>query len=175
MSPYLEGYLWPDVHQSLIQTIRELLAPKIAPKYVVHVEPYVVLDKTPESELGILYPDLAVLKPGELKEPATEYGGAGVMNPDLVLPAPSYFTVRIPRLVVKRQDGMQAVTVVEILSPVNKKEPGLRKYLKKRASLHRQGIHFLEIDLLRRGQRTVDHPQIASTDYLVQLLRAGSG
>jgi hypothetical protein len=27
MDPYLEGYLWPDVHQRLANAIAELLAP----------------------------------------------------------------------------------------------------------------------------------------------------
>jgi hypothetical protein len=133
MNPYLEGYLWRDVHQSLMLVMRELLLPKIAPKYVAHIEPYL-----------------------------------------FTVSFATHVPVRIPRLVIKNREDMRVVTVVEILSPVNKKQPGLHKYLKKRRLLHQKGVHFVEIDLLRRGTRTLNHPRLAENDYAVQLLRAGT-
>ncbi|MBM0745341.1 DUF4058 family protein (plasmid) [Phormidium sp. CLA17] len=35
MDPYLEGYLWVDVHNALASKIRQQLAPKIQPGYTV--------------------------------------------------------------------------------------------------------------------------------------------
>ena len=63
---------------------------------------------------------------------------------------------------------------IEILSPVNKHEPGVTKYREKRQSLHEAGVHLLEIDLLRRGQRPVNHPRIPASAYRVVLTRAKS-
>ncbi len=62
---------------------------------------------------------------------------------------------------------------IEILSPVNKRSPGLEAYIQKRRRMHQGGVHFLEIDLLRRGARTIRHPQLPLTAYLVSLTRAG--
>ena len=38
MDPYLEGYLWVDVHNALANKIRQQLAPKIQPGYTVRLE-----------------------------------------------------------------------------------------------------------------------------------------
>jgi hypothetical protein len=53
MDPYLEGYLWPDVHQALASKMRQQLTPLVRPRYTVRLGVYVVEDRTPESEIGI--------------------------------------------------------------------------------------------------------------------------
>src|SRR3712207_9248145 len=47
------------------------------------------------------------------------------------------------------------VTCIEVLSPSNKRPgtPGWDLYLRKRQSLMLGGVHLVEIDLLRGGQR----------------------
>lgn len=37
MDPYLEGYLWPDVHNALSAKIRQLLTPLIRPRYTARL------------------------------------------------------------------------------------------------------------------------------------------
>ncbi|MEO0458834.1 MAG: DUF4058 family protein, partial [Cyanobacteria bacterium P01_A01_bin.114] len=49
MDPYLEGYLWPDVHNALAAKIRQQLAPQLQPRYVARLEIYVVEDELPEN------------------------------------------------------------------------------------------------------------------------------
>ena len=49
MDPYLEGYLWPDVHQELASVIKGLLAPQISPGYVARLSSYTVEDTSPEE------------------------------------------------------------------------------------------------------------------------------
>ena len=39
MDPYLEGYLWSDVHQSLAAQIKRQLVPFISPRYVARACP----------------------------------------------------------------------------------------------------------------------------------------
>ena len=65
------------------------------------------------------------------------------------------------------------VTAIEILSPVNKRNPNLIDYRNKIADLHRSGVHILEIDLLRRGTRPFTSKKQAS-HYQMMLLRAGT-
>ena len=62
MDPFLEGSLWPDTRTRLINAIAEIIAPKIAPKYSTRLETYTVEDTEPGPEVGITYPDVAILK-----------------------------------------------------------------------------------------------------------------
>ncbi len=171
MDPYLEGSLWHDVHSALAGAIRELIAPQIAPKYVARIEPYTARDTSPESEVGITYPDVAVLKHDRVEEPATlSYGKA--TKPDLIIP--TEITVRIPVIEIRDTDKNRLITAIEILSPVNKQEPGWSTYHKKREKLHAGGVHLLEIDLLRRGKRVVLNYGLPKSHYLFSLWRADS-
>ena len=175
MDPYLEGPLWHDVHGGLARAIQELLAPKIAPKYVARVEPYTVKDTTPASEIGITYPDVAVLRHDRVEEPAAlaAYGKANVATePDLIIP--TEITVRIPVVEIRDTEKNRLVTAIEILSPVNKREPGWSIYQKKRQKLNASGVHLLEIDLLRRGRRVVLDYNLPKSHYLFSLWRAGT-
>jgi hypothetical protein len=84
------------------------------------------------------------------------------------------FEVRIPTVEIRDTAQNQLVTSIEILSPVNKREPGLFKYRTKRRQLIEVGVHILEIDLLRRGQRPIPYPHIPPSAYRVTLTRAGA-
>jgi hypothetical protein len=66
----------------------------------------------------------------------------------------------------------QLVTSIEILSPVNKRDPARAAYRQKRDRLRAAGVHLLEIDLLRRGLRTISHPRIPEAPYRVTLVRS---
>src|SRR2546422_3730782 len=147
MDPYLEGYLWPDVHSALAHTIRQQLAPQIQPKYVARLEISVIEDQSPAAEIGIMYPDVA----------------------PLTIPLPQ---VRLATVEIRDVAQNILVTSIEILSPVNKREPHLSQYRQKRERLRAAHVHLLEIDLLRRGTRAWMHPRIPEAPYLVLLTRA---
>jgi len=176
MDPYLEGYIWPDVHNELASAIKELLVPYLAPKYVARIAPYTVVDATPESEAGIIYPDLAVLtRKNKLEETAVAYKRDGSISPpDVNIPSSFPVPVRIPVIEIRDVAGKRLITVIEILSPVNKKKPGLDAYREKRVDLHRTGVHLMEIDLLRRGTRPFLHTMMPQKNYIVTLMRADS-
>ena len=176
MDPYLEGDLWSDVHHELASQIRRQLLPLIRPKYVALIEHYVVEDNMPASELGIMYPDVELLlQKSELKElprfaNPTE---VNVLSPvSFTIPAVLPIEVRIPIVEIRDVKGKQLVTAIEILSPVNKRLPGLSAFLKKRQKMQKAGVHFLEIDLLRRGTRSIQHAKLKDVSYLVALSRA---
>jgi hypothetical protein len=65
------------------------------------------------------------------------------------------------------------VTSIEIMSPANKREPGLHALVSKRDALRLAGVHILEIDLLRRGQRTWSDTHVEAAPYMAALVRAG--
>ena len=173
MNPWLEGYLWPDVHNGLARTIVELIAPKIAPNYVARIDVYTVDDTAPESEIGIMYPDVEILKRHNIvSEPTMPYGEDVLTEPNVIIPTGFSIPVRVPVVEIRDRAKNKLITAIEILSPVNKRESGLKDYQKKRADLHKNGINLLEIDLLRRGTRPFAHSKIPQSHYQVLLSRA---
>lgn len=175
--PFLEGTKWPDVHHKLMTVFSELIMPLISPKYFASVETYTVEDDAVNSELGIIYPDVAILQT-KVSEPTVVYASATPKKPKITpatvtIPKTATVTVRIPQLEIRDVEKNKLITVIEILSPVNKRNPGLIPYQKKRQQLYQAGIHLLEIDLLRRGTRPINHQLIAPSDYCVSLVRGG--
>lgn len=176
MDPYLEGYLWPDVHNELAAAIKAQLAPQIAPKYVARLDSYTVQDTAPEAEIGIMYPDVAILKHNSLlKELEVAYGSRNtITEPTVIIPDNKAIRINIPVIEIRDVAKNRLITAIEILPSVNKRKPGLKAYQEKRMDLHRSGVHLLEIDLLRRGTRPFVHPSLPQSDYLVMLMRAGT-
>lgn len=176
MDPYLEGYLWADVHTALANKIRQQLAPKIQPNYTVRLEVYLVQDNAPESEIGILYPDVEVLRQTSALPVSTpsppEQGTLLVTPAPLTLPLLPPIDVRITTVEIRDRANNTLVTSIEILSPVNKREPGITPYRQKRQRLYQSKVHLIEIDLLRRGTRPFAHPRLPAVPYLVTLTRA---
>ncbi len=177
MDPYLEGDLWPDVHQALAAQVRRQLMPLIQPSYVARISRYVVEDTHPESELGMMYPDVGVFlgqSGKEVREASVVYAGDKTPAPPVFsIPILAPVEVNIPVVEIRDAKDNRLITVIEILSPVNKRVPGLDSYWQKRMRLHEAGVHLLEIDLLRRGTRPVQHPKLENTPYLLALTRAG--
>lgn len=178
MDPYLEGHLWPDVHHNLASAIQELAIPQISPSYVARVNPYTVIDTSPEEEVGIMYPDVEVLlRKNQVTEPQAGYldGGSGALTPPtLSVPEFEKIQVRVPVVEIRDRHSNQLITAIEVLSPINKRSPGLEPYRKKRERLHREGIHLIEIDLIRRGKRPFYSPYLPKAHFMATLTRAGS-
>lgn len=175
MDPYLEGHLWPDVHNSLAYLISVQLTPRLGASYVVHLNSYTVEDTAPEEDIGIMYPDVEVfMRSDQVKEPPPVYGEETTPE-TIILPSFKPVEVRIPVVEIKDRKSNQLITAIEILSPVNKRRPGLQPYRDKRLRLHQAGVHLLEIDLIRRGEKPLAHPYLPKSHYLVTLTRGGSG
>jgi Protein of unknown function (DUF4058) len=182
MDPYLEGYLWVDVHNALASKIRQQLVPQLRPRYTARLEIYLVEDTTPEGEISILYPDVEVLRgrqaaSGELAERlGSPIAGTLFMTPaSLTLPMMRSVEVRIATIEIRDTANNMLVACIEILSPVNKREPGLTPYRQKRQRLYDADVHLIEIDLLRRGTRPFNHPRLPNSAYMVTVTRAQSG
>lgn len=183
MDPYLEGYLWPDVHHRLATEISDQLTPHLKPRYVARIEIQVVQDESPNAEIGIMYPDVEIVTAsGNLglplpTMPMPAEGGVALAQAPAVVSAPltiplSKPSVRLKTVEIRDTAQNKLITSIELLSPVNKREPGLTKYRNKRQRLIKAGIHLLEIDLLRRGKRAFTHPRIPKVTYQVTLTRS---
>ncbi len=99
MDPYLEGGLWSDFHRTLILTMRRLIAPQLPSQYFAIIKSYVVEDKNPGEEIGIMYPDLSVLEKrnDRVEEPSVIYGkDTPVTPPTVSLPTLPFKSLYLP-------------------------------------------------------------------------------
>jgi hypothetical protein len=123
MDPYLEGYLWTDVHNALASKIRNLLAPKIQPKYTSRLELHVVAE---ESEVTIMYPDVEIFKSkrsnGHTLPLKPSGGGVTVAAAaNMTMTAPVILPLAQVRLVtVEIRDVAQNLLITTIPSPTKR-------------------------------------------------------
>lgn len=175
MDPYLEGDMWQEFHDRLANQISVQLMPSLAPKYVALLAKRYVLDR---PALGIFnvpqrtfYPDVHVVAPAGA--PAAEPAGAAVAVADPPVELPSPVPEEVPQLSVEIRDVAERrlVTIIEILSPVNKHGEGGRDYAERRMDLLQTSTHLLEIDLLRQGTRIQLLGEPPPAPYYVYLSR----
>jgi hypothetical protein len=176
MDPWLEHPdRWPDVHNSLITAIRDALAPLVLPRYFVRVESRTTV--LTGLDVGRVYRPGVSIHATELGAKARAPGVAVLERPEIkpyhvVLPIEE--EIEEPFLAIQELPGRKLVTVVEILSPANKKTTDARKdYLDKRSDLIRSKVSLVEIDLLRAGEPMPVINPPASSDYRIMICRAG--
>jgi len=151
MDPYLEDpEHWLGLHNQLIVAIANSLTPKLRPRYWVSVEERTYITALDDTTfLG--RPDVTV-RPTRVHEPSATFSNTTVASPRIVeLPIPDEITETY--LHVRQLPSREVVTVIEVLSPTNKRPgEGRRLYEEKREQVLRSRTHLVEIDLLRAGQ-----------------------
>jgi len=172
MDPYLEqSGIWNQIHTTLIVEIQHYLARQLRPKYIVAIEQRTFAD-TGEQLVSIGKPDvLAVLPPS----PAA----VAVRPVPVLVEAREAYRVRLPMpdeirhryLEVRDQVSGEAITVIEILSPTNKRSHR-REYLEKRLEILGSETNLVEIDLLRAGAPMPMTGKTPDTHYRILISRA---
>lgn len=171
MDPYLEHpLLWPGLHRRLIVALADDLTPKVRPRYFVEVEER-IYQSAVDGLVLIGRSDVHVVstpapKPAEVSPAAT------VVAPRTVrVPVPD--EIRETFLEVRSVEEGEVITVVELLSPTNKRPgEGRRTYEMKRQRILGSLTHLLEIDLLRAGQRLPVEPDTGKESYRILASRA---
>jgi hypothetical protein len=167
MDPYLEHpRSWPNFHHRLITAIAINLGPQLRPKYRVVVEEAMYQTEGQDSVLvGI--PDVAVQKTGHPQIRAAHESGVTLSQPILVdLPMPEM--VRQGYLEIQDIATREVVTVIEVLSPTNKRPgAGRRTYEAKRQIILASATNLVEIDLLRQWPPIVPLPEKIRTHYRI--------
>jgi hypothetical protein len=143
MDPYLEPH-WLDVHTSLVAAARRALNADLPSDLVARVEERVAVESNDEPD-RLLGPDVRVF--------TNRPGGAG--KTAAVIDAPFKLAVAddpvVERFIrIVDRDG-HLVTVIEFVSPANKRQPGRRRFKSNRRQLLASGVNFVEIDLVRAG------------------------
>jgi hypothetical protein len=80
--------------------------------------------------------------------------------------------VREGYIKIVRMPDQKLVTSIELLSPWNKFGEGIGEYRHKPRSLVNQGVHVVELDLLRRGRRTELAEPLPAGHYYAFVFRA---
>ena len=179
MDPYLEQLaLWPDVHNGLIAELRNALAPQLRPRYYVALEERTYLT-VPTELTFVSRPDVTVVDASAstanqtplVDKPLT---GVATLEPVIVeLPIPAL--VRETYLEVRLAQTHTVITVLELLSPANKRPgEGRQQYERKRLHVLATSTHLVEIDLLRAGEPMPmsTRGQVVTSDYRLLISRA---
>ncbi|MGA2069095.1 MAG: DUF4058 family protein [Thermoguttaceae bacterium] len=173
MDPFIEGQLWQDFHTTFLTVIREVLMPQVRPRYIVEVEEYVYLAREGEDPDRLIEPDVAVVE-GRPELAASPIGPAAAAS----AVAPVIHTVPLSRrrrqvfLTIRNRESRNVVTVIELLSPVNKTAgEGRNEYLVKRSNIFYTLAHLVEIDLLRGGQRLPTREPLSPGDFYAFVCR----
>jgi hypothetical protein len=175
MDPFIEMSEWTEFHVQMIVEFQRLLSPQVRPKYVARTERRVYLEHLVESQTTF-QPDVQIFKSDPPRSQSMSSAGSVVVEIE-----PKIYAVPLPReeretyLEIRTADSNQVVTVIELLSPTNKRRgsDGFRAYYDKREELLQAGVNLVEIDLLRLGVRPITvEPLAAETDYCALVHRA---
>lgn len=154
MDPYLEAPTrWPSVHHRLLSTIADTLGDALAPAFIVTVEERVYI-ATPDDLLRMpwMQPDVFLV---ETAGPASFSTSSAVITPPLLIEPLEEEEVRERYLEIVDVETRAVVTVIEVLSPTNKTgaTTGRAQFLEKRRRVLASQTNWIEIDLLRAGER----------------------
>jgi len=163
MDPFIESQRWEDFHSRMIGVISDILVPQLRPRYTAMIEERVYLEHEIDNRDHIR-PDLTIIHQDIVREPAASYTVPAAPI-TITLPMPEEVTERF--LTIRRPGEKDVVTVIELLSPTNKRpnSDGRRHYLNKRVKVLESRTHLVEIDLLRGGQRMPADPKLQGFDY----------
>jgi hypothetical protein len=172
MDPYLEHpALWPDVHNSLISALSDVLAPQLRPRYYVAVE-----ERIYTYEPGdLVFTGRADVAVGPLFPPRDDPPPEARTTPDggLLVELDMADLLRETYLEVRAVTTNEVVTVLEILSPTNKRPgEGREQYLRKRRVILSSLTNLVEIDLLRGGDAMPLKHRTEQRDYELMISRA---
>jgi hypothetical protein len=173
MDPYLEAPAgWLGFHNHLAAEISAALNRLIQPRYYAELSSYVTYEVVEIGQRRGILPDVYVSQPQPPRE-----GRGGATATAAPAPAessvPLEVSIHLDRVEVRTTGVGQLVTLIEILSPTNKR-PGhdaYTDYQRKRREVLRSPVHLMEIDLLRMGTRPPLDEPVPVAPYCVVLSR----
>jgi Protein of unknown function (DUF4058) len=154
MNPYLENpELWRSVHNRLIVAIADVLTPQLLPKYLVDIEQRIYQISGADALL-IGIPDVTIQRsPASTSTTTSQVAVATPPAQSLKVRIPVPVELTESYLQVIETTTKQVVTVIEVLSPTNKRPgKGREMYETKRENIFGSRTHLVEIDLLRSYQ-----------------------
>ncbi len=164
MDPYIEACgLWEGFHNHLVEEIYRAIARVLPRGYTADtaVRSYIVVMGPEGKDEHRAKPDVAITEPAPGKKtrkkvgraaagPVVEESGSIVMEAFLA----ERFEETFVEIYAEREE-LFLVTCIEVLSPSNKRKDseGWKEYQRKRQALLLGQANFVEIDLLRGGEK----------------------
>ncbi len=173
MDPYLEARsLWGSVHHRLISAISDALTAQIAPHFFVGIEERVYIIDPEDDAPDMVFPDAYLVQPPDASPAAAPISARTPTTPTLVA-ALAPLEVRDRYIELRDANGQEVITTIEVISPRNKapRSRGRQAFLKKRHAVLASATNWIEIDLLRGGERPAEVAQ--QSDYYALLKRRG--
>lgn len=153
----------------MITALSDQLTAQLGSQYSVDIEQRVYI-LTPGEARKYIVPDIFVVQPSPSTGPTAV---TTVITPPTLVDPVVETEVRERYIQIVDSSDDTVVTTIEILSPFNKQSdsPGRRAFVDKRNTVMSSPVHWIEIDLLRNGERP---PEVANkSDYYVLLKRGG--
>jgi hypothetical protein len=178
MNPYLEQpEIWSQVRKWLTILIAQTLNPQLRPKYRVAIEERVYETKDDDSLLVGIPDDVVVQSSRTTQAPdEPDLTNIAVATPPakpVKVTLPMTETVREWYLEVRKVETGEAIAVIEIISPKNKRSgEGCIKYESKRQKILDSLTHLVEIDLLRQGKPMPMNGQAIASHYRIVVSRS---
>lgn len=173
MDPYIEMQDWESFHATFIVDIADALGPLVEPKYVTRAQRRIYVEHPSETDSRTVVVDTAIVRPPVSSDDwsAVSPSAGAVATVEVLLPMPE--TRYETYLTVRDVETLEVVTVIELLSPYNKRGgEGRREYLRKRDEVLRSDTNLVELDLLRGGQRLPTITPLPPGDYSAIISRA---
>jgi hypothetical protein len=155
MNPYLEqADAWENFHDKLILHAQTLLVSQVLPRYIVKTEERIYIHELAAEERRFLGRGDVSLAGGAARERPSATAASATIEAPMFAHLPKVDVERIPFIEIRDRRNRQLITVIELLSPSNKKPgPDRDQYLLKRQEILASPVHFVEIDLLRGWER----------------------
>lgn len=174
IDPFIEGHEWEDFHTNMITAMQAALIPNLLPDYLVRIEKRVYVEQ-PFGDPTFIRPDLTIVRESVR---SSEYaramtGMTATIEPvERTVPAP--FEVQEKYLVIRKLGSSEVVTVIELLSPSNKRSgsEGRDEYLAKREDILQSRTNLVELDFLRGGERLPTVEPLPAGDFFAFVHRS---
>jgi hypothetical protein len=170
MNPYLEqSDAWQDFHNSFLIHARDTLTKQVGPNYLVRIEVRLILHEIPAEERSFLGVADVGVRASDGNRPARS--SAAVLDAPVSLQLPAAEVEQHVSLEIRDRRNRRVVTVLELLSPSNKR-PGEDRddFLAERRQALAGQTHWVEIDLRRGGERP-EPPDLPACDYYALVSR----
>jgi hypothetical protein len=177
MDPYLEQH-WRSVHHRLITYAGDQLQSALPHRFRVEVEERVFVVGEPDGE-RLVAPDVYVVERPRPKRPNGSAADRTTIAEPVVIDLPHEPITETYLEIIDTASGNKVITALEFLSPTNKIiGDGNEMYVRKQREYRVAGVSQVEVDLTRRGDRSLvfpmNHiPRPHRTLYLACVRRGG--
>lgn len=176
MNPYLEQpSVWEDFHGRFMTYAGEAITAQVRPNFMVKLEERVYIHEPSTDERLKFFgkPDISLIETALSDSQPVCTADPELTNrvKSIIATLPDIEIERHPYIEIRDRHNRELVTMIEVLSPSNKRYgPDRDQYMIKRSAILFSTASLVEIDLLRGGPRCpLDN--LPPSDYCVTLYR----